>query len=43
MDDDRKIPAEKARGGRIILRTRAQRYIFAGGLVLFAILAILLA
>jgi len=35
-------PAEKARGGEIILRTRQQRMIFAGGLIAAIVLALLL-
>jgi hypothetical protein len=35
-------PAEKARGGEIILRTRQQRMIFAGGLIAAVVLALLL-
>jgi hypothetical protein len=36
-------PAEKARGGEIILRTRLRRTIFVGGLVVVAIIAVLVA
>jgi hypothetical protein len=36
-------PAEKARGGEIILRTRVRRAIFIGGLVAAAVMAVLLA
>jgi hypothetical protein len=36
-------PAEKARGGEIILRTRLRRAIFIGGLIAVAIVAVLLA
>jgi hypothetical protein len=35
-------PAEKARGGRIILRTRLHRAIFVGGLIAAVVIAILL-
>jgi hypothetical protein len=35
-------PAEKARGGEIILRTRLRRVIFFGGLLGIAILLLLL-
>lgn len=35
-------PAEKARGGEIILRTRMRRMIFIGGLVAAVVLALLL-
>jgi hypothetical protein len=35
-------PAEKARGGEIILRTRQQRMIFAGGLIAAFVFALLL-
>jgi hypothetical protein len=35
-------PAEKARGGEIILRTRARRLIFIAGLIGAVVLAILL-
>jgi hypothetical protein len=35
-------PAEKARQGEIILRTRARRIIFFGGLVAFVVMAIIL-
>lgn len=33
-------PAEKARQGRIVLRTRAQRLIFIAGLVAVVVLAV---
>jgi hypothetical protein len=33
-------PAEKARGGEIILRTRLRRMIFVGGLLAVAIVAL---
>jgi hypothetical protein len=36
-------PAEKARGGEIILRTPLRRAIFIGGLIAVAIAAVLLA
>ncbi len=36
-------PAEKARGGEIILRTRLRRMIFVGGLIGAAIIALVLA
>jgi hypothetical protein len=36
-------PADKARGGEIILRTRLRRTIFLGGLVAVAIIALLFA
>jgi len=36
-------PAEKARGGEIILRTPIRRAIFIGGLIAVAIVAVLLA
>jgi hypothetical protein len=36
-------PAEKARGGEIILRTPLRRAIFIGGLVAVVIVALLLA
>jgi hypothetical protein len=36
-------PAEKARGGQIILRTPLQRAIFVGGLIGAVILGLLLA
>lgn len=36
-------PAEKARGGEIVLRTRLRRAIFIGGLVAIAIIALALA
>jgi hypothetical protein len=36
-------PAEKARGGEIVLRTRLHRAIFIGGLVAVAIIALALA
>jgi len=36
-------PAEKARGGEIILRTPLRRAIFIGGLIAVAIVAVLLA
>ncbi len=36
-------PAEKARGGGIILRTQLRRAIFIGGLIAVAIVALLLA
>jgi hypothetical protein len=39
----RPYPAEKARGGAIILRTRAQRVIFIAGLAGVIVLAVLLA
>jgi hypothetical protein len=35
-------PAEKARGGEIILRTPARRVIFFGGLIAFAVLVFVL-
>jgi hypothetical protein len=35
-------PAEKARGGEIILRTRQRRMIFIGGLIAAIVLALLL-
>ncbi len=35
-------PAEKARGGEIILRTRWRRMIFIGGLAAVAIIVLLL-
>ena len=36
-------PAEKARGGEIILRTPLRRMIFLGGLIAVAIVALVLA
>ena len=36
-------PAEKARGGEIILRTRLRRTVFLGGLVAVAIVVLALA
>jgi hypothetical protein len=36
-------PAEKARGGEIVLRTRLRRAIFIGGLVAVAVIALALA
>lgn len=36
-------PAEKARGGEIILKTRARRMIFVGGLVAIVLLLLSLA
>jgi hypothetical protein len=36
-------PAEKARGGEIILRTRPRRAIFVGGLIAVAVVVLLLA
>jgi hypothetical protein len=36
-------PAEKARGGEIILRTQLRRLIFVGGLAAVAIVAVLMA
>ncbi|MBY0224797.1 MAG: peptide ABC transporter permease [Hyphomicrobium sp.] len=38
----KKYPAEKARQGQIILRTRTQRMIFVGGLVGAVLLALVL-
>ena len=38
----RPYPAEKARGGEIILRTRQRRMIFIGGLIAAIVLALLL-
>lgn len=35
------IPAEKARGGEIILRTPARRWIFVGGLVTLIVIAVI--
>ena len=35
-------PAEKARGGEIILRTRLRRMIFVGGLIGAVVLALVL-
>jgi hypothetical protein len=35
-------PAEKARGGEIIPRTRQQRMIFVGGLIATVVIALLL-
>ena len=35
-------PAEKARGGEIILRTRLRRAVFIGGLVAVAVVALML-
>jgi len=35
-------PAEKARGGEIILRTRQRRMFFVGGLIAAVVLALLL-
>jgi hypothetical protein len=43
-DDVRQgYPAEKARQGRIVLRTRGQRLVFIAGLVGFVLLALLAA
>lgn len=39
-DQEPGYPAQKARGGEIILRTRTRRIIFFAGLVGFVILAI---
>jgi hypothetical protein len=36
-------PAEKARGGEIILRTRLRRMIFVGGLIGAVVVALVLA
>jgi len=36
-------PAEKARGGEIVLRTRLRRAVFIGGLIAVAVIAVLLA
>ncbi|HEU5274152.1 MAG TPA: peptide ABC transporter permease [Xanthobacteraceae bacterium] len=36
-------PADKARGGEIVLRTRLRRAIFIGGLVAVAVIALALA
>ena len=36
-------PAEKARGGEIILRTRLRRMIFAGGLIAAVVVGLVLA
>jgi hypothetical protein len=41
-DERRSYPAEKARGGRIILRSRTRRMIFLAGLIGAIVLAILL-
>jgi hypothetical protein len=35
-------PAEKARGGEIVLRTRLRRIIFVGGLIGVGVLVVLL-
>jgi hypothetical protein len=35
-------PADKARGGQIILRTPARRAIFFGGLIAFVVLVLVL-
>ncbi|HEY1541550.1 MAG TPA: peptide ABC transporter permease [Xanthobacteraceae bacterium] len=35
-------PAEKARGGEIILRTRLRRAIFIGGLIAVVVIAVFL-
>jgi hypothetical protein len=43
IKDPPTISAEDARGGEIILRTRARRMIFAAGLVGFVVLAIIVA
>ncbi len=40
--NDKPYPAEKARGGEIILRERWQRAIFVGGLVCAVVLVLLL-
>jgi hypothetical protein len=38
----REVPAEKARGGEIILRHRIERYIFIGSLAAIVIFAVLI-
>ncbi len=38
--EEPKIDAEKARGGKIILRRRWQRVVFVGGLVAFVLFLI---
>ncbi len=40
--DQKPYPAEKARGGEIILNTRARRAIFLAGLVGTVVLAVIL-
>jgi hypothetical protein len=40
-EDGPHIPAEKARGGEIILRTPARRWIFVGGLVALIVIAVI--
>ena len=40
-DDPQEIPARKARGGEIILRTPLSRAIFIAGLVLAAVIVVI--
>ncbi len=40
--EDEPYPGEKARGGEIVLRSRAQRAIFIGGLVGAVLLVVVL-
>jgi hypothetical protein len=40
--DEKPYPAEKARGGEIILRTPARRAIFLAGLIGVVVLAVIL-
>lgn len=42
-DEPIRRTAEQARGGEIILRTRAQRLIFFGGLVAFLVFTLVMA
>jgi hypothetical protein len=41
-EEPQPYPAEKARGGEIILRTRARRIVFIGGLVGIVVLLLVL-
>lgn len=40
-DQPNPYPAEKARGGRIILRARWQRIVFIGGLIAAVVIAVI--
>ena len=41
MNEQRPYPAEKARGGEIILRKRWQRLVFVAGLAIVAVVALI--